>query len=345
MSHRSNAGFLARFSPTLSALVVLGVVIAAFGRVSGFLRGHGAPLVLLGGAALALVGYSGREIVAALRDAAGGAAARPTLGASARFWESMARNFWMMGALASVLSFINALNTLSVAGSSGISAVASAMAAALLPSVLGLILAVVCLVPAWKLAEDARLDQRAPESAAASRPKTRAPGRTAPESIAGYVLFIGLIAWTVARPSLSTALVPFKTWTWVFYHPALLIVLGGTIAFLLYAGRSASGPSLTASFALTALAGSLAGLVQVLLSFSAKDIRGVTAAITLTISSCFIGVLGILLAGAPWEDRMVKDGRLEKPSALSRAAWTIFPLLTLFVLALTFVFVMTHIQK
>jgi hypothetical protein len=138
---------------------------------------------------------------------------------------------------------------------------------------------------------------------------------------------------------------PFKAWTWLFYWPAILIVLGGTLAFALYAGRSAAGPPLTASFGLTALAGSLAGLVQVLMSFASKDIRGVTAGITLTISSCFVGSLGILLAGAPWEVRMVKDGRLDKPSALSRAVWAFFPLLTLFILALAFIFVITPIQR
>lgn len=331
--------------PVLAALVLIGVVVFVFGRAAGLLRSYGAPLILLGVAALALVGFSGKEIVAAFRDAAGVRVARPTRRVSALFWEAMARDFWMTGALASVLSFIDALNRLSGSGSGGIAAVASAMAAALLPSVLGLSLAVVCLVPAWKLAANARLEIPNPGSASTDPSASRAAGRLAPETIAGYVFFLGLIAWAVVQSSLPASMPVFKAWTWVLYWPALLIVVGGTIAFLLYAGRSASGPSLTASFALTALAGSLAGLVQVLMAFSAKDIRGVTAAITLTLSSCFVGILGILAAGAPWEDRMVKDGRLERPSMLSRAAWSFFPLLTLFVLALTFVFVITPIQK
>jgi hypothetical protein len=347
MMKPSKTGLWRSSWPSLAALAALGVVIVVFGRGGGCLGGYGAPLILLGGAALSLVGFSGREIAAAFRDAARGPFARPTRRISAFFWESLARDFWMMGALTSVLSFIDAFNRLAGSGSGGIAAVASAMAAALLPSVLGLTLAALCLVPAWKITAEARLAERELGSLSGSRPAAGATERTAPRTVAGYVFFIGLIAWTVVQSSLSpaTSMSPFKAWTWLFYWPAILIVLGGTLAFALYAGRSAAGPPLTASFGLTALAGSLAGLVQVLMSFASKDIRGVTAGITLTISSCFVGSLGILLAGAPWEVRMVKDGRLDKPSALSRAVWAFFPLLTLFILALAFIFVITPIQR
>jgi hypothetical protein len=326
------------------AFAILAAAIVVFGRFSGFMRGYGVLLVLLGGAALALISYSVPEIAAAFRNAAGGTAVRPAVRTSALFWDSMARNFWMMGVLASVLSFVNALNDISLSGKGGIAAVASAMAASLLPSVFGLILAAVCFVPAWKLAGEARLQAMESGPAKLLQTSPEAARRSVPETVAGYVLFLGMIAWTVVRPFLSAPALPFKTWTWVFYGPAILIVLGGTTAFVLYAGRTAAGPPLTASFALTALAGSLAGLVQVLLGFASKNIQEVTSAMTFTISSCFVGLLGILLAGAPWEDRMAKAGRIEKPSALSRAAWYIFPLVTLIFLFITFLLIITPIK-
>jgi len=334
------------------ALAILATTIVVFGRFSGFMRGYGVILLLLGGAALALISYSVSEIAAAFRHAVSGTIVRPSdrpivgpaIRTSALFWDSMARNFWMMGVLASVLSFIKALNDMALSEKGGIAAVASAMAASLLPSVFGLILAVVCFVPAWKLAGEARL--QAMESAPGHPPRTRAgeARRVVPETAAGYVLFTAMIVWTVIQPFISAPTLPFKTWTWLFYGPALLIVLGGTTAFVLYTGRMAAGPPITASFALTALAGSLAGLVQVLLGFASKNIQEVTSAMAFTISSCFVGLLGIMLAGAPWEDRMAKAGRLEKPSALSRAAWYVFPLLTLIFLVITFMLVITPIK-
>lgn len=56
-------------------------------------------------------------------------------------------------------------------------------------------------------------------------------------------------------------------------------------------------------------------------------------------------MLGMMLAGAPWEDRLVKTGRMDKPSALSRAAVYLFPLLALIFLVVALILVITPMQK
>jgi hypothetical protein len=313
------------------------------------MQAYGLFFVLLGGAALALISFSLSEIGAAFKHAAGVQGSPAEVRTSCLFWEASARNFWMMGALASVMSFVNALNSLS-RSSGGIAAVASGMAASLVPSVYGIVLGAVSLVPEWKLKEKLRRQPSGvgPRDAAASSRGTRAFWKM--ETVTGYILFIVLMAWTAIKPFLSAPSLPFKPWAWFFYWPAVLIILGGTLAFVLFVGDAAGRTPLTACFALTALIGSLMGVIQVLLGFAAKNagnvaIGKIAAAMAFIISSCFVGLAGMMLAGAPLEDRMVKTGRIDRPTTLSRVAWSVFPLVALIFLVITFFLVITPVRK
>jgi hypothetical protein len=53
----------------------------------------------------------------------------------------------------------------------------------------------------------------------------------------------------------------------------------------------------------------------------------------------------MMLAGNPLEDRSVKAGKGQKTLTLSHIAWFVFPLVALILLFLTFVMVVTPIQK
>ncbi len=114
---------------------------------------------------------------------------------------------------------------------------------------------------------------------------------------------------------------------------------------VVFLGNDAAGRTFTLSFALTGLIGTLMGFVQVLISFAHRSIQDVASAMAFILSSCFVALLGMMLVGAPLEDRSVKRGRASKPSTLSRVAWYVFPLVTLILLVITLVLVITPIKQ
>ena len=313
-------------------------------KLAGRLQVYGLAFVFLGGAALALMSFSLPEIGAAFRHAAGAPAGAAGLRTSRMFWEAAVRNFWMLGVVASLMGFIETLNFISE-GPGGIAALAAGMASTLVSSVLGIILAVLCLVPAWKLG--GALESR-PPAAAPFEPAELGAERKAfwrPETVVGYVLLLVLTAGMAFGPTLARHSFLLSPWTWLFYWPAVLLILGGTMAFALFAGKASAGVPWTVSFALTALIGTLMGFIQVLLGFAAENIQGVASAMTLILSSCFIGLAGMLFVGIPLEDRRIKNGPADRPPALSRAAWAVFPLTALIFLVITFFLVITPIRR
>ena len=82
-----------------------------------------------------------------------------------------------------------------------------------------------------------------------------------------------------------------------------------------------------------------------MLGIAGRVIGTVSAGITFVIASSFMAMLGMMLVGAPLEDRLVKKGRMDKPSALSRAAVYGFPLLALIFLVVALVLVITPMKK
>jgi len=110
-----------------------------------------------------------------------------------------------------------------------------------------------------------------------------------------------------------------------------------------------NGPGLVfifiGGFALTGFLATLMGFVQALFGFSSRGIQEIAIAITFILSSCFVALVGMMLVGNPLEDCSFKVGKGQKPLTLSRIAWFVFPLVTLILLFLTFVMVVTPIQK
>ena len=92
-----------------------------------------------------------------------------------------------------------------------------------------------------------------------------------------------------------------------------------------------SGPTLSTAFAAMGLIGSLLGIIQMLFGITAgtEGIPQIAMALAFFIASCLTALLGMILAGAPLEDYAIRTGRVAGPSAFSRAAWYVFPLLVL----------------
>ncbi len=305
------------------------------------MEGHGLIFVLLGVVATVLMSFTGPEIGAAFRHAAGVSGSEKDIQKSTLFWESASRNGWMLGVVGSVIYFVLALSS----SQGGIAGAASRMAISFIPAVYGMILAVICLVPAWKLTIELN-DKRREETKDIH--KTQAYDSLSPfriEHIIGYVLFVAVVSWIIIKPSLSNTYPLFKPWEWIANWPALLVVLGGTLIIVLFVNHSSSGRTWTLSFALTGLIGSFMGFIQVLLGFAGRNIEDVANGVALVLSSCFVSLLGMLLVGAPLEDRRTKLSRSDRHSSLSRMAWYVFPLMALIFLALAFVLVITPMKK
>jgi len=330
-----------QFLGRILILAILIAVVILSGRFADFMDLYGLAFVIIGGICLIFTSFTAREIASALRAAGGTPGFHPENQKFLIFWESASRDFWMAGVLATLISFVIALTN----SEGGLEGIASRMASALIPTVYGVILSVICLVPALKLKESHPI--RSLEESTEEPGKTQA-GLAASlsfENTIGYMLFVVIVAGTLIKADLTSNAPIFDAWEWVVYWPSLLVVLGGTIALVLFVGNSAKGQTFTLGFAITGLIGSLMGIIQVLLGFSSKSIQDIAAAVTFILSSCFFALLGMMLLGAPLEDRLIKNMQTAKHSTLSRVAWYVFPLITLILLVITFVIVVTPMRK
>lgn len=312
-------------------LVASALLSGKYGRLANV---YAFVLVLLGGVAASLMSYSGAEIREAFAHAAGVRGNGESTLKSALFWESAARNMWMLGVLASILGFVIVLED----NTGGIVAISTAMARSLLATLYGMVLAVVCYVPCWKLAagfrnQPARDASRTREATAQETSTSLGFG-----NIIGYVLFLAVVTSILIKSSLSES---WMVLHWIVSWPALLVVLGGTLALALFVGESASGPTISLSLAVTGLIGSLMGFIQALFGFVSKNVEDVAAGITLILSSCVAALLGMILVGAPLEDRRIKAALSSGHSTLSRIAWYVFPLISFLLLIMAFAAVIT----
>jgi flagellar motor component MotA len=329
---RRTVFFLGR--AVIFALLVAAAILS--GRFTDFMNAYGLVFVFLGGVALSLMSFDVQEIVTALKDT--GRPFQPTVKTrkSIIYWESASRNFWMVGVLATLVAFVVALTT----SEGGIQGITTRMATSLIPTLYGAILSVICLVCALKLSTQSQL--RHLEGANEGNDKTSFSLDFV--NIVGYVLFVAIIAGTLIKADINATEPIFTAWGWVIHWPSLLIVLGGTVALVLFVGTGAGGQTLTLGFAVTGFIGSLMGCIQVLLGFSARNIEEIAAAMTFVLSSCFFALLGMMLVGAPLEDRTIKGSADASHSTSSRVAWYVFPLVTLILIVVTFVLVITPMK-
>lgn len=319
----------------VAAVVVFTAVFS--GAFAGLAHRAGLFYLVLGWAAVALLGFSRREIGTAFRHAAGRPGTREDLGRSAHFWEAAARNAWILGALGSALNFTGVMG----GGSGGIADLSAQMIRSLIVTLYGAVLAVVCLVPALKLGS---LAGATPPGKAAA---PVVPGRPAVfERVLGGALLAAVLAATVyASVAGSPQDGPLPLAKVMLHGPAILVVLGGAVALFLFTGAGTGARGLTLGFAVTGLVALLAGFIQALLGFARANIHEIAAAIAFIISASTFALLGLGAVAAPLEDREVMDGRREGPGPLSRMFWVVYPLLTFIFLVLTFIMVVTPMVK
>ncbi len=318
------------------------IAVAASGLFTGLMNGAGLFYLIFGTAASVLMGFTGREIAAALRHAAGGAGNEASLKRSAYFWGAAARNAWMLGALGCALHFTIALSRVS----GGIADISGRMIQSFIVILYGLVMAVVCLIPAMKLsgrAEWAGEGRPAPDAGGDTKAAVRATSRG---RIVGTVLFAVVLVLTLAffikgQPEAG----PLPLIKLLFQGPAYLVVIGGTIALGLFMGAGAGARAWTLGFAMTGIVSLLMGLIQALFGFVHRDISEIASAVAFIISASMITLLGSVAVAAPFEDREVMEGRRRGASPTSRFFWVILPLLTFIFLVLTFIMVVIPMKK
>jgi TonB family protein len=334
---------------TKSPLMVLGgiliLALMAFagiksGHFSDFVNLYGFLFVLVGGIALILVGFSFEEIRCAFSHVTGASGNDAEIRRSIYFWEAAGRNFWMLGGLHCVLGIILGFDAMKTEENAGVSSVLGMMSRSLLDSFYGILLALICFIPCWKLIE--RLSSGLSDIKRDASIATIGRVRFQYRMVIGYVLFFAAFFLTI--PNLSTSLL-WNTLPVIVYWPALLVVLGGTLALALFIGGIKSGPPLSMTFAFMGLIGFLTAFIQMLFGITSAEIRSVVSATVFILSSLFVALLGMLLLGAPMEDYAVRTGRVVKPSIFSRVSWYGLPLLTLILVPLMIVIITTPIPR
>jgi flagellar motor component MotA len=339
--HSGKGGAVVRW--LFAAAFVFAIVVSGF--FSDLMNEAGLFYLVFGSIAAALMGFTGREIATAFKQAAGRAGDTESFGRSAYFWEAAARNAWILGVLGSALNFTIALGR----ESGGMADVSNRMIESLIVTLYGLVLAVVCLVPAMKLAakaEKGRLQEEGRKVIESARSARVAFGAVTPDHVIGYVLFAAVLVLTVlflvkGQPQNS----PMPMGKVLFHWPAVLIVFGGAIALALFTGAGSGARAWTLGFAVTGLIGLLTGLIQAMFGFVHTNIAEISAAIAFIISGSSLSLLGLVAIAAPLEDRERMEGRREVTRSLSRLFWVLLPLLTFIFLVLTFIMVVTPMTK
>jgi hypothetical protein len=291
---------------------------------------YGILFILVGGAALTMISFPGAEIGRALRHAAGGSSSDADLRNSAHFWEAAGRSFWILGGLRSVLSMVTGFAALATEEAAGMPSIVPMLIRALLSTFYGSLLAVICFVPCWKLL--GKLPCLA-STECEDTPASMVRSGWGFSTILGYVLFLAVLAATLRIPNLH--ILPI----WTAFRPPLLVVLGGTMALILFVGGNKTKLTSSAAFAGMGLLGSLMGFIQMLHGLTIggpKGIGHVAGALVFVLASCFTALLGMALIGAPMEDQAIRMERAETPSTFSRVSWYVFPLLSLVFLVLVF---------
>jgi flagellar motor component MotA len=305
--------------------IVLGLIQS--GNLANYIDPYGFLFVLVGGVALVMISFSGAEIGRALRHAVRTPANDAEIRASIHFWEAAGRGFWILGVSRSILNVMIGFAALATQQTAPLQLIMRFRAQSLLATFYGVLLAVICFIPNWKLMGKPRSRTLVPDTEQGSISISR-PGWRFGAAI-GYVLFFSVLASFLTSAILKLSL---PGWTLMGYRPGMLLVLGGAIALMLFMGGSNSGSTLSTAFASMGLIASLMGCIQMLFGMTDSSPHGaarVARAIVFILSSCLTALLGMALVSAPSEDRAIRTGRVAALSAFSRASWYVFPLLAL----------------
>jgi hypothetical protein len=315
-------------------LLVVAIGVLKSGTPASYVDPYGFFFILVGGMALMMISFPGNEIRRAFRHAAGGSGNDSELRNSAHFWEAAGRGFWILGGLRSVLSIIIGFAALATEATAGIPTIIPMLIRSLLSTFYGSLLAVICFLPCWKLMSKLQARPAAPGAAESEMQLTLGrPGRGF-GAVVGYAVFLVALVMTVQLPNLHL------TGVVMVCMPSFLVVLGGTLALMLFMGGDNTRLTPSTAFAGTGLIGSLMGFIQMLYGMTISGPQGigyVAGAVAFVLAACFTALLGMAIIGAPLEDRAIRLAHVGAPSAFSRVSWYVFPLLSLIFLILVFI--------
>jgi hypothetical protein len=286
---------------------------------------HGLAFVAVGEIALLLIGFSVAETAAALAHASGRSGSRQALLRSACVWEAAARNAWLLGVMAAILGFVVQMSALS----GGLEGLVRSLAARTAPAVYGLFLAAVCGLVSLRLAS------RAPSESSGEPATARGAGAWRRiETWAGYLLFLGAIAWLLSGAGDGAELGPED---WLGRWPAWLTVAGASLVVALYLGPGSAAPAIGWAGGVAALL----GLAEAGQGFASSSIELVAAGLTFTLCACFVALLGMAAVAFPLADHAaLEPGGSGRWRRSTRLAWWGLPVVGLLALALTIVLVM-----
>jgi hypothetical protein len=323
----------------VTALFFAGAALS--GRFAGFWDSYGFLFIIVGAPALILLGFPASRIREASRYAARGAHLKENDLLFSYFWEALGRNFWILGVLGSVISFVSNL----VTAQGGIQDMAFRLASSFRPAVYGLMLGTFCGLPALKLRAAGSPSGLAEEPKPAGQSPARMGSFWRIESGIGLLLMAGLLfILTIFRLGQSpTRNFPardfFLDWT------AVLVVAGGTFVLMMFLWSKERGDFLTIAATAMGFIGAIVGFVRVILAIARGVIADVAGSIAFISSSCFLALLIMALLGGPLADWEKRSSRTPTAPALVRICWYVFPFLVLIFLVLAFVLVITPFQK
>ena len=296
-----------------------------------FLDYAGLISVVLGAVAVTLMGFSFPEIGAAFRHAleSPGEPGKGGLEKSLYFWEAAARNFFQVGVLMTVIAFVILMKC-----TGSIPNLWKTLAICFSNTLYGLILASLSAIAGLRVSK--KIDNPGQPRQEMQAEPIKQGNNWNIERIIGALLFIATLAWVIMR---GDALKIFIHW------PSLLIVAGGAVLFVLWAGNGEDGFSTTLSFAFAGVIGILFGLVQMFHGFGVSAIAGIAAGITFAVLSCVVALVGMMLGGVHRQDHAFKAGKTHKKITISRVAWYGLPVVTLMLLFYIFVLILIPVVK
>ncbi|MBN1567661.1 MAG: hypothetical protein JXA73_07425 [Acidobacteria bacterium] len=313
----------------LLLMVVIGVLKS--GGPASYYEPYGLFFILVGGIALIMISFPGVEIRRALRHAAGGSGDEAEIRNSVRFWEAAGRGFWILGGLSSVLSMVIGFAGLKTAETAGLWMIMPVLLRPLLSVLYGSLLAVMCFIPCWKLMGKHQSPPSTPSAMSGDKPGSYGRPGWGFGALIGYVLFLAALVSAVRLPGISLSGVLIAC------MPSFLVVLGGSLALMLFMEGNNARLTPSTAFAGMGLIGCLMGFIQMLHGATIANIGYIAGAIAFVIAACFTSLLGMALIGAPLEDRAIRAGRINTPSSFSRVSWYVFPLLSLIFQILVFI--------
>ncbi len=307
MPHMSTRKRYFLLSGWILILGILALGVIQSGNPANLVDTSGFLYVLVGGIALTMISFPGAEIRCALRDATGTPGKAADFRSSVFFWEATGRSFWIVGILRSILHLMMFFRSIGTVEYGTWQLIIKELSQSLVTALYGLVLAVICFIACWKLM--GKLCSRPLAPTGVQGPISVGHTGWRFGTVFGYVLFLSFLApW-------------FSRLVWPGFKPALFVVVGGAIALMLIVRGANSGPTLSTALAGMGIIGFLIGAIQ---------LQGhVAGAFAFLLSSGFTPLLGMVLVGAPLEDHAIRTRRVATPSAFSRVAWYVFPLLAL----------------